>query len=419
MSGEVAPLRPDLTLAAILFALWLAGTAATAGEFHGRLELQDSASFARNDSLDAALRAQSRNDLLGNIRLTWEPGWQHWSFSLHYVLAVQNGDSVSLARALSGLLPASPATWFNLTERFVDHAQLAGTQSIDRLSLTYNTSELVIRVGRQALSWGSGLVFRPMDLFNPFSPRATDSEYKPGTDMLYAQSLFPDGSDLQFIMVPRPAHPGAWPSTNASSAALHLNTTFFGHQTTWLVARDHGDWVFGAAINGALGEATWNVELVPTFERSGAVRVSALVNLSDAVTLANRNAMIFAEYFRNGFGAGEGNFLLAALPRDLTDRLGRGQLFDTRRDYLAAGMTLELDPLLISTSSIILDLDDASLLLLLSETYSVTDNLNLIAGAQVPIGPARSEFGGMPLADGNLLTLAPPAQLYLQLRQYF
>ena len=43
----------------------------------------------------------------------------------------------------------------------------------------------------------------------------------------------------------------------------------------------------------------------------------------------------------------------------------------------------------------------------------------LVAGAQVPIGPARTEFGGLPLAPGSHEFLAPPAQLYLQLRRYF
>ena len=123
----------------------------------------------------------------------------------------------------------------------------------------------MVRVGRQALTWGSGLVFRPMDLFDPFSPSATDTEYKPGVDMLYVQRLFADGSDLQLIVAPRPQVKEGPLTADASSFALHYHLTLFGHQTTLLVARDHGDWVGGAGLNGALGGATWNVELVPTF----------------------------------------------------------------------------------------------------------------------------------------------------------
>ncbi|MGA7710899.1 MAG: hypothetical protein WCA81_03280 [Rhizomicrobium sp.] len=420
MSGKARRLRPERAARLAALALFFPCAAyADTDAIHGRIELQNAGSFARGNSIDAALGAENRNDLFGNLRLTWEPSWERWSFSLHYVLAAENGDSVRLARAETGLLPAAPSTWFNLTNTFVNHAQLVGSQSIDRLSVAYTAPDFVVRIGRQALSWGSGLVFRPMDLFDPFSPSATDTEYKPGTDMIYTQWLFEDGSDLQFIVVPRPARQGAEPSSDASSVALHLHTSLFGHETTWLLARDHGDWVGAVGINGALGEATWNIELVPTFLDAGPTRLSALANISDAITLFDRNATVFAEYFHNGLGVGGKNYDLASLPPDLTDRLGRGQLFDTRRDYLAAGLTLEVNPLLNVSPTLIADLNDASVFALLAGTYSLSDNLNLVAGVQAPIGPARTEFGGLPLAAGSHEFLAPSSQLYLQLRRYF
>ncbi len=276
-----------------------------------------------------------------------------------------------------------------------------------------------MRVGRQAITWGSGLVFRPMDLFDPFSPSATDTEWKPGVDMLYVQRLFPDGSDVQFIVAPRPARQGGSPTADASSAAVHVHTTIAGDQATFLLARDHGDWVAGVGLNGALGGATWNVEVVPTFLRRGGTRVSALANISDAVTLFGRNATVFAEYFHNGFGDTNTALALATLPPELADRLARGQLFNTRRDYLAGGLTLEVTPLFTVSPTLIADLNDGSVLALAAGTWSLGDNLTLIAGAQAPIGPARTEFGGLPLSTGSPILFAPPAQVYAQLRRYF
>jgi hypothetical protein len=58
----------------------------------------------------------------------------------------------------------------------------------------------------------------------------------------------------------------------------------FGHRTTWLLARDHGDWVAALGVNGALGESTWNVEIVPTFLNDGGTRMSVLANISNAVS---------------------------------------------------------------------------------------------------------------------------------------
>jgi hypothetical protein len=277
----------------------------------------------------------------------------------------------------------------------------------------------VLRVGRQALTWGSGLVFRPMDLFDPFAPSATDTEYKPGSDMLYTQWLYSDGSDLQFIVVPRPQREGSPPTADASSTAVHLHTVLLGHHTTLLLARDYGDWVGAIGVNGALGGATWNVELVPTFVNGGPTRTSAVGNVSDAMTALGRNATVFLEYFHNGFGVGSGNLTIASLPAELSVRLARGQLFDTRRDYAAAGLTLEVNPLLNVSPTVIVNLDDGSLFALIAATYSLGDNLTLVGGVQIPVGTAGTEFGGLPIAPGSPTLLAPATQIYLQVRQYF
>lgn len=172
-------------------------------------------------------------------------------------------------------------------------------------------------------------------------------------------------------------------------------------------------------VNGALGGATWNLEVVPTGVRREGVRVSGVANISEALTLMARNATVFAEYFRNGFGAGSGAIAVAGLPSDLRDRLARGQVFDVRRDYLAAGLTLEVNPLFTLAPTLIADLDDGSLFLLAAGAWSLGDNLTLIAGAQAPIGRTGSEFGGLPLTAGSPLLLAPPGRVYLQLRRYF
>ena len=412
-------MRPERISLALALAAGLAWGAARADDdLHGRIELQDAGLFARADSLSDQVGGDAANDLSGNLRLIWEPDWGRWSLSVHELISFENGPNVRLARDEAGVIPEPPATWLNLSGPIASHGQLIATQGIDRLAVTYTAPDFVVRLGRQALTWGSGLVFRPMDLFDPFSPTATDTEYKPGTDMAYAQWLFKDGSDLQAVVVPRAERLNGAPTADASSFALHLHTTLMGHETTWLLARDHGDVVAGAGLNGALTGATWNLELVPTVLAKGGARVSMVANISDAVTLWGRNATVFAEYFRNGFGV-TGPASLTSLPADLTDRLGRGQVFTIRRDYLAAGATVEVDPLLNLSPTLIVDADDGSLYALLAGTYSLADDLTLVAGAQAPIGPARSEYGGLLLAPAGRLRLAPPAEAYLQLRRYF
>jgi hypothetical protein len=237
--------------------------------------------------------------------------------------------------------------------------------------------------------------------------------------MAYVQKLFADGSDLEFVAAPRPPRAGAGPSADASSLALRYNIRLLGLRTSWMVARDHGDWTGGLGLNGPLGGAVWNLELVPTGLDQGGTRLSALANISDAVTVAGRNATVFAEYFHNGFGALGSGLTYGDLPAALIDRLSRGQIFELRQDYLASGASVELSPLVTAGPTLIVDLNDGSLLALLSASWSVRENLTLVGGVQAPVGAARTEFGGLPLSAQTPLRLAPPTRVYVELRRYF
>ncbi|WP_133162347.1 hypothetical protein [Hyphococcus luteus] len=388
---------------------------------HGRILLQDVYASESKDSLSASLGSESRNDVLGDARLTWAPRAGAWSFDLAYQAGFDAGDAPGLAadEDALGLFPAAPPlTWWDLDDTLADGRRLSAFHKIDRLSVSYTGPHLVVRAGRQALTWGAGFVFHPMDLFDPFSPEATDTEYKPGADMLYGQYLFDDGSDLQAVIVPRPERRGGPLTSQASSFALHYRRRVGSLQTAMLVARDHGDTVAGLAVAGSLGGASWNAEVIPTFV-DGQETVSALANISNARKIAGRDVTYFAEYYRNGFGLPEKRYSLDALPVDLVDRLLRGQVFDTGRDYFAAGAQLQASPLLEISPTLIANLNDASFYALIQATYSLNENLTLVAGAQLPIGPVNTEFGGVALTAGANVYFEQPKKLYIQLRQYF
>ncbi len=162
----------------------------------------------------------------------------------------------------------------------------------------------------------------------------------------------------------------------------------------------------------------WNVEIIPTFEMAGPTRISALANISGATTLFGRNATWFAEYFHNDFGVASGA-ALDSLPPDLADRLARGQVFNAGRDYLAGGMTLEVTPLLSVSPSLIVNLNDWSFDAAVEAKRSLSDNLDLIAGANLPIGPDGTEYGGLPITGGATTYATPAATAYAELRQLF
>ena len=85
----------------------------------------------------------------------------------------------------------------------IDENDAVALLHIDRLWLEFTGEELVLRVGRQAISWGNGILFSAFDLFNPFSPTEIDTDYKPGDDLIYSQLLLPGGGDIQALIVAR------------------------------------------------------------------------------------------------------------------------------------------------------------------------------------------------------------------------
>lgn len=408
---------PALVFGALLPFL-AAGTVA-GDDLKGRVALSVVGALSGDDSIEATLGAQARGDLFGNFRLMWEPRWDDWDFVVHYELSKDIGSTVKLMQELAPYLPeAPPATLFDLSHTIIDTDTALLVQKIDRLSLGYSAPRFVVRVGRQALTWGAGTVFHPMDLINPFAPGATDTEYKPGVDMIYAQVLFDDGSDLQLAAVPRAATPSGPVTADASSFAARYHRSIGELTASLLLARDHGDWTAGLGLSGSIGGAVWNAEIVPTREPDGTIKTSGLANISGATMLFERNAIWFAEYFHNGFGAANGT-ALDALPADLVDRLARGQVFNTSFDYLAAGMTVEWTPLLTISPTAIVNLNDGSFLLAAQAARSINDNLDLHAGLQVPVGPPLTEFGGLPVSGATAPYVAPPATAFVELRQYF
>ena len=58
-------------------------------------------------------------------------------------------------------------------------------------------------VGRQAVTWGNGLMFNPMDLFNPFAPSNTVRDYKMGDDLVSVRFNGEGGKELNLLYIPR------------------------------------------------------------------------------------------------------------------------------------------------------------------------------------------------------------------------
>ena len=361
-------------------------------------------------------------ETLLDFRLRSEYSSANWQTVAHYQLNRISGSQLDALNQLDPALSFSTVSnkqWFDLSHT-ISHNQDTFTQhQLDRLFIRYSNQHSVIKIGRQALSWGNGLVFHPMDLFNPFSPDARDTSYKPGTDMLYAQWLFDSGADISFLAVPRRDPFTNRLTSSQSSAALKWHHFINDIQLDVLIARDYTDRVFGLGISGPLGEAIWRADIVPVFPDHHGHRTSMIFNLQHAFQWLHKNMTGFVEYYRNGFGIPEDSYTLNDLPAELVERLSRQQVFNSGRDYLSLGAQIEVTALLNIMPTFIFNLNDQSTLSLIQGVYSSSQNTRINFGLSHASGSSGSEYSGLETATASNLYLQTPSQLYLRFNYYF
>ncbi|MGD2127875.1 MAG: hypothetical protein PVJ33_12980 [Lysobacterales bacterium] len=355
------------------------------------------------------------------LKFAWSRG--QWDAKADYQVFALSGDSLKLADKLPGTaLPvdrivSDSRRWWDLTQRFGDDGR-ALVQRLDRLSIGHSSENFVWRFGRQAISWGNGLIFNPMDVFNPFDPAAVDKEYKTGDDMLYAQYLFSDGSDLQGVAVVRRNPVSGNVESDQSSLAIKYHGFLGLNEYDVLAASHYGEALLGIGGNVSAGGAVWRGDL--TWSDTGGGVLSAVASASYSWTWSGMNVSGELEVFHNGFGQADGAYAPAELARNpaLLERIARGELYTLARNYLAASATVELTPLLLLTPTLFLNLDDPSALAQVVLEYDLRQDFLLRAALNMPVGPDGSEYGGIesPI-EGYYFSSGPG--LFAQLAWYF
>jgi hypothetical protein len=165
---------------------------------------------------------------------------------------------------------------------------------LDRFAMEYRGASWGVTVGRQAVSWGNGMVFQPLDLFSPFAPTTVDQDYKAGDDLLLAERLLNGGGDLQLLAVGRRDLQGDRTLDVASIAGKWHG--FVGTGELELVAGHHyRDQVYAMAVRIPLGGALVRSDLVATRLESGTWKLSGILNADYSLLLTGRNVYLFAE----------------------------------------------------------------------------------------------------------------------------
>ncbi|MCZ6831189.1 MAG: hypothetical protein O7F73_16690 [Gammaproteobacteria bacterium] len=377
-----------------------------------------------NDSLLREFLDNPAFDQGADLRLKFKHQGEHWGAEADYQLIGQFGDSLEFARKLVAVLPGPGAVQdddqrlMDLTRTISDGDKYVVLHRLDRLAVSWRQEQWVARVGRQAVSWGNGLVYNPMDIFNPFDPAAVDKEYKSGDDMAYGQYLRENGDDLQAVWVVRRDEAGdLHNSVNSLSAKYH---GFLGeNEYDVLLAEHYDELIVGVGGIVPLGGAVLRGDITVTDTDADTV-VSAVGSASYSWVGFGKNMSGLLEYYYNGFGQDDNEYAADQLPDnpDLLVRLARGELFTLGKHYLAGSLWVEMSPLFSVSPNLFLNLQDGSFLAQVVGQYDVSQNWQLLLALNLPVGDSGTEFGGI---DSGVegLQLSQGASLFTQLAWYF
>jgi hypothetical protein len=280
--------------------------------------------------------------------------------------------------------------------------------SVERLHLDFNLPALDLTLGRQAVSWGSGLNFHPTDVYAEFlitepwrerkgvnAARATIPVGQHQVDVIAAVD-----DDLSPLWREEVAAPDASGAVKATFRALETDWSAVGY------ARTDEDWFAGADLRGNL-EVGWWVEGGWHGEDEG-VEVVAGVDYSFDVL---QMLYVAAEYRYDGTGVEPEDYDLtqrsgAALPLDcafLPD-VAPGDRSTLGIHYADAAVRLSITEDLGVTAGGLVNLLDGTGLAVPDVSLNLGSRVAVHVGAQIPFGedgefaPAddtlRQSFGG-------------------------
>jgi hypothetical protein len=398
-------------------------------EWGGHLRLVGKATQVQTDSIYNPVGTERFYDGQGDFRLKGKFRLGDWGyFEAHYEAGFSGGDQVRKNNTLTGGLQGGFGSYLMpgpITDdrRLMDLSRTISSDKsyylyhrLDRLLLAWQPNWGTVRLGRQALTWGAGMLFNPMDLFNPFEPTDFIRDYKIGDDMAFMQLPLGDLGNLQALVVPRRAPTTGDVESDQSSGAAKLHLIAGQTEFDFMAARHYGDNVVGIGGIGYLGQTAWRADATWTFLEDGGGYLSLVANMDYSWVWGGKNWYGWIELYFNGLG--RDNPTEAIGDPLILERVERGELFALGRIYTDAEIKVELHPLFNAFCTIILNLHDTSGVLQPRGVWDVTQNSQLTMGANLNLGGPGTEYGGFTL-PGSPWQSPSPDTAYLLYTFYF
>ncbi|MDE3059145.1 MAG: hypothetical protein KGJ59_14440, partial [Bacteroidota bacterium] len=248
---------------------------------------------------------------------------------------------------------------------------------IDRLYFAHDFSFGKLVLGRQRISWGTGRVWNPTDIFNPINQANFGKIEKDGSD---AASLKFDLGQLTNLQVVYNAEY----HFNYSDYAARFRTNILGYDFSVMGGFVDKRFVSGGDFAGDVGGAGIRGEAL--FSSDVLDHTSYFIKWILGADYQFTDKLYgMLEYYHNGQGS------LNKLNYDLTGLLN-GTLLNLAKDYLVVAGTYQLHPLVLISLSSNSNCNDGSGYLAGTVSYSASDNSSISLGTLFTYGKTFTEY---------------------------
>jgi hypothetical protein len=402
-------------------------------EWGGHFKARGSVSWPDDESVFQLVGTGPYYDGSAEFRLKNKVFFGDWGyFETHYEAVLAGGDTRRKVKEVERLLPDLFRDGLLINRPIEDDRRLmdlTGTidedesyilyHRLDRLFLTWLPKWGVVKVGRQAVTWGNGLLFNPMDLFNPYSPTDIERDYKIGEDMLSVEFSADKMGDFQFLYVPRRDPSSGNVEWDQSSVAGKMHRAWNVTEFDIMAAKHFRDHVVGLGSTGYIGGAAWRLDGTWTLlneDSSSDDYLSLVANIDYSWVWWEKNFYGFLEFFYSGLG--DDQYTEAFANPDIFQRLVRGELFTLGQSYLGGHIRTELHPLFNVFLTVINNLADPSGILQPRAVWDVGQDVQITFGGNVSYGRRGTEFGGFKIPGTDFIS-SPADNVYLWVNYFF
>ncbi len=324
-------------------------------------------------------------------------------FEVHPTLTALVGGRTGISTGVDSFAPEA----LPLTGVFAVGDTFGMRFRMDRLNMRVELGPVRITAGRQAITFGQGTSFTPMDLVAPFTPATLDTSYKPGVDAVRADLFLGMAGQVSVLA----AYLGE-SSLDGIALLGHAQVTLGATDVAVLGGMIYGDPMVGVSVWAPIGPVGVYGDVTLTGLKPNPF-VRAVVG---AMVRPGPTTMLSAEVYGQRFGTSDkSEYLLIGMG----ERYQRSELWLSGHLYASVAVSQEITPLLSANVALLGNLLDPSFYLLPSISWAAAENADLSFGAQVGLGKRPDEDEDNVLRSGQSEFGSAPFSAFLQVGFYF